>query len=282
MGINMGMDILKRFALRSHYDYANDERAAYGEFRGICLNIGAGDFSHPKWTNVDISSEHYKRIQKEKFIEYDLTKNARLPIGAKKVSLAYCSHTIEHVKDENVDNLFSEIFRVLKKGGVFRITCPNADLFYNAALIDNFSAFNFRTNHWFVNQNIKLAYVSRFDYLVRAFASQLNPSKLPLLLYNDQLLELIESRFNSMSKEDFLDWLSGQVSFDLSHVGSHINWWNYAKIESALRKAGFHLIQGSSFGGSIAAPLRNVQKFDKTVPEESVYVDAIKWDKKES
>jgi predicted SAM-dependent methyltransferase len=241
------------------------------------LNIGAGDFVHPKWTNVDVSSDHYKGIQKQQFIEYDLTKNIPLPIDSNKVSLAYCSHTIEHVKNDNIDNLFSEIYRTMKKGGVFRITCPNADLFYSAALIDNFSAFTFRTNHWFVKNRVNLFDVGRADYLVRAFASQLNPSKVPLKLYDRDLLDEIELQFKSKDKESFFNWLTDQVSFDIKHVGSHINWWNYTKIEQALQKAGFELIINSSFGSSIAAPLRNVQKFDKTVPEESVYVDAIKW-----
>lgn len=37
------------------------------------INIGAGRFSHPYWTNVDYGSDWYAKAQTQSFVEYDLT-----------------------------------------------------------------------------------------------------------------------------------------------------------------------------------------------------------------
>lgn len=271
-----GVDVMKRFALRSGYEYHDDEAAAYKSTSGTCINIGAGAFAHSRWTNLDVSSDHYRGIQPADFVEYDLTKLEPIPFANRSVSLAYCSHTVEHIKDAHAKNLFSEVFRVLETGGVFRLTCPNADSFYNAALRNDFSAFNFRTKHWFTKNGISMNNVRNADFLVRAFASQVNPTLDPMEISNPALLANIENNFDTLEKEEFLDWLTGKVDFSINHIGSHVNWWNYNKFQRFLSDAGFKIIMPSTFGGSIAAPLRNTQKFDKTVPEESIYVEAIK------
>ncbi|MES0809977.1 methyltransferase domain-containing protein [Roseibium sp. SCPC15] len=274
--VNDGVDVMRRFAIRSGYDYRNQEAGAYETWQGKCINIGAGSFSHPNWTNLDVSSDHYVGIQPAGFVEYDLTKKIPLPFESNELDLAYCSHTVEHIKNDDASNLFREVYRCLKVGGVFRITCPNADLFYYAARMKNFSAFKFRTNHWFSKRNIDLDTVQPEDYLIRAFASQINPTNEVIERAKPQLLKEMRANLEEMDKADFLDWLTSKVKFSIKNVGSHINWWNHAKFSELLSEAGFDAIYPSTFGGSIAAPMRNTQKFDKTVPEESIYVEAIK------
>ena len=50
------------------------------------------------------------------------------------VEIVYTSHTIEHIADIYVDHLFREVHRILKKGGTFRITCPDIGKCYDAYL----------------------------------------------------------------------------------------------------------------------------------------------------
>ena len=268
---------MRRFAIRRGYDYSKGEANAYRNWSGLCINIGAGSFSHPNWTNLDVSSDHYRKVQSAGFIEYDLTKNLPLPFEDYAVELVYCSHVIEHIKDDNAENLFREVFRVLRRGGLFRITCPNADLFYYAAKLDDFSAFGLRTNHWFSKFGIAPETVSPIDYLVRAVADQANPTKKVLRDANPAFYKEAEENFNSLPKEKFLNWLASKVEFSIEHVSSHINWWNLAKINFKLNESGFSVVIPSSFGASIAAPLRNTQKFDRTSLEESIYIDTIKF-----
>ncbi|MEG9883291.1 MAG: class I SAM-dependent methyltransferase [Hyphomicrobiales bacterium] len=147
-----------------------------------------------------MSSDHYRKVQPARFLKYDLTKNFPLPFKDYAVELAYCSHTIEHIKDDNAENLFREVFRVLGRGGVFRITCPDADLFYYAAKLGDFSAFGFRTNHWFSKIGIAPETVRLTDYLVRAVADRANPTKRVSRDANPVLSKETEEKFNSLPK----------------------------------------------------------------------------------
>ena len=96
--------------------------------RRAFINIGAGSFSHPHWTNLDYSSDWYGEVQGHGFVPYDLTSLAPLPLANQSIQLAYTSHTIEHVPNSAAENLFPECHRVLVPGGGLRITCPDARL----------------------------------------------------------------------------------------------------------------------------------------------------------
>ena len=92
-------------------------------------NIGAGAFRHPFWTNIDLKSEWYSSVQKNSnFINFDLFSLKKLPIPDNTTEIVYSSHTIEHINDEAAQNMFNEAYRILKEGGIFRITTPNIDL----------------------------------------------------------------------------------------------------------------------------------------------------------
>jgi SAM-dependent methyltransferase len=89
------------------------------------LNIGVGKFFHPRWTNVDLSSDHYASVQRSPFVNFDISKKQPLPFEDASVELIYSSHTIEHVATDAVRHLLRECHRVLKPKGGLRITCPD-------------------------------------------------------------------------------------------------------------------------------------------------------------
>ena len=66
-------------------------------------NIGAGEFNHPAWTNIDHASEWYKANRID--IDVDLTLGQPLPIDDDTANIVYSSHTIEHLPDVSVENL---------------------------------------------------------------------------------------------------------------------------------------------------------------------------------
>jgi SAM-dependent methyltransferase len=99
------------------------------------FNVGAGAFRHPAWTNIDMKSEWYGSVQHANaggFLEYDLLALAPLPVETDSAELLYSSHTLEHIPDGAAFNLLREAHRVLKPGGVIRLTMPDIDLFYDA------------------------------------------------------------------------------------------------------------------------------------------------------
>src|SRR5215207_2380550 len=104
-------------------------------------NIGSGSFYHPYWTNLDYVSDWYKGIQVN-VVHIDLMEKGPLPIEPGTAEVIYTSHTIEHIKDDAVQNLFNESFKALKKGGFIRVTTgPDADT--------DFEALKRGDSHWF-------------------------------------------------------------------------------------------------------------------------------------
>lgn len=135
------------------------------------INIGAGDFYHPRWTNIDYGSAWYRDAQKRRFIQHNLMELSDLPLQDGEVALAYSSHTIEHVTDAAVEQLFSEVHRVLRPGGIFRVTCPDADLLYRATLLGRHDYWLWR-HGWFRNRGADPASLDIEEFLIREVATE--------------------------------------------------------------------------------------------------------------
>lgn len=242
-------------------------------------NVGSGTFYHPYWTNLDFVSDWYKDVQKN-VVHVDLTQKGPLPIrpGAEVV---YTSHTIEHIKDDAVQNLFNETYRVLKRGGYFRITTrPDADNEWRAMIEGDGPWFYW--DHWYERPgtyehlfNHPATSVPLEERWLHHVASQLapndkSPSAVKLNTYS------LRKLFNEKSREELLDYLTGMCSFQPDRPGNRVSWWNFSKIENFLTIAGFKTIYRSGYGQSRCAILRNTTWFDNTHPQMSVYVEAIK------
>ena len=98
------------------------------------LNIGAGKWSHVMWHNLDNPSDGYDksfglRSERKKMIKHDLMSKKRLPVEDCTVKAVYSSHVVEHLNDVANKFLFSEVYRILFRGGFFRVTCPDMNLF---------------------------------------------------------------------------------------------------------------------------------------------------------
>jgi predicted SAM-dependent methyltransferase len=58
-------------------------------------------------------------------VQYDLNCKTPMPLKDNSVDNYYCSHTLEHVKPENVLYALQEMKRTLKPGGKLRIIVPD-------------------------------------------------------------------------------------------------------------------------------------------------------------
>ena len=273
----MGYDIRRNIVDDNSDEYLYLEYPKRSLADKLFLNIGAGSFYHRHWTNVDYASDWYSKHQKENFVNYNIMDKKPLPFENNSIELAYSSHVIEHVKNDSVQNLLSEIYRVIKPGGGVRITCPDSFLFYQSLLNQDISFWNWR-HGWFtgvwstLKSDINTVTIS--DYILREIATP----RCRFYKYKKASTapQEVEKIFKTKSYADFFDYFTDKLEFDSDTPGDHINWWDETKIMSFLRSAGFKKVYSSRANQSLFAPLRNVNKFDTTAPQMSLYVDARK------
>lgn len=82
----------------------------------LMLNIGCGDIYFDGWVNIDLEST-----------KADLKHDLRTPLPYKNnsVDFIYNEHFIEHLTIQECMVVLSEFYRVLKPGGVLRISTPD-------------------------------------------------------------------------------------------------------------------------------------------------------------
>ena len=247
-------------------------------------NIGAGNFRHPAWTNVDHKSDWYKKSQgKSVGINWDLLSLTPIEVQSNSAEVVYSSHTVEHITDETALNMFKESHRILKKNGIFRLTMPDIDLHFRAYKEDDRHFF-----YWIdrysqskkyekikLNMSLHKASIQQiFLWSFASSASKLHTDGSPERINDNEL----DSIFREKQYEDALDHCTSKCSLDvqMKYPGNHINWWNKEKTFRMLRLAGFENIYLSGYGQSFCPVLRNTLLFDRTKPKISLYVEASK------
>jgi SAM-dependent methyltransferase len=273
----LGYEITRKMVDGSNDEYLYLKYSKRSLAEKIFLNIGAGDFYHKYWTNVDYVSDWYSKSQKYHFVNYNIMSMKPLPFKDNSIELVYNSHVIEHVTNCAVNYLLLEIYRILKPGGGVRITCPDAQLLYKSLSNQDLSFWNWRYE-WFTGKLSSgisdISEVTIYDYIVREIAT---PS-CRFYKYKKSSIEpqKVENIFTTVSYNNFFNYLTSKLEFDSERPGDHINWWDEAKIMSYLQKAGFKNVYSSRAKQSLFTPLRNVNKFDTTAPLMSLYVEAKK------
>jgi len=252
--------------------YPDDASKAY-------YNVGSGSFWHPRWTNIDFVSEHYRSVQRD-VLHHDLMSLSPLPVETGTARVIYTSHTIEHIKDIAVARLFEEAYRCLVPGGILRVTTgPDADSDYAALIRRDLAWFYWDTWHSSPGA-YEDTYFKPADSLpleerwLDHVASQLAPNNRS----SSRKFAAAEIReiLAAMSKEAALDYFTGLCEFDPARPGNHVSWWNYDKIAGLMRASGFTTVYRSGHGQSASPLMRNSRLFDSTHPQMSVYVEAVR------
>ena len=119
----------------------------------VKVNLGCGLAIAPGWINIDGSlnaliasmpqilhiiayrltgsnryyteSEYCRLLKNNYFVHHNLSHSIPLPNNS--VDFIFTSHFLEHLYLSNAKNLLSECFRVLKIGGVIRISVPDLE-----------------------------------------------------------------------------------------------------------------------------------------------------------
>lgn len=244
-------------------------------YRRQFYNIGAGDFYHPAWSNVDKPTDYYSNMQQTRGVDvpWDLMALSPLPIEDSSAHLVFTSHTIEHVSNEAVDNLFREAYRILRQGGVFRIVGPDADIAYRAYLRKDSDYF--RLFECGARQSVQQSLLQVVASATKTGAANSSSTgKVESISFSDSDVDEI---FRNSKYTDALDRITSECSLEDqgSNPGWHMNWWNVDKVVSFLSNAGFTAIYRSGYLQSQSRVLRNRWLFD-TRPAISFYVEAVK------
>ena len=237
----------------------------------VLLNLGSGNWSCEGWINLDYPSAWYANAQKDhKIIPYDI-RNDKIPFDDDSVDVIYCSHVVEHIENIYIQKMFTECYRVLKKGRGVRIACPDAEFLYQLSKFNN-DYWSWR-NEWFDSKHF---YEKKFaprnvDFFVREIATP------KLLNYVNSInTEDYETAFNKMEMYDFFEYLTKDLIFRVEAVGDHINYWTFDKAKKMLVESGFKTIIRSKWSASVLEEMKNKSKFDIVYPHMSLYVEAIK------
>ncbi len=248
-------------------------------------NIGAGRFNHPCWTNVDGESEWYGNLNKPQAtgITFDMFAHQPLKVADYSAELIYTSHTIEHADNESVQYLFNDCFRMLKKGGVFRIVTPHTENAYRAWRRGDRAYFYW--SEWdslnvdFERLCLKLPL--REATLSQIFLDDFASAAAEITTVgNEKRISdtELEKLFNELPFDKAMDYCISLCSIDdqRKYPFRHMNWFNDDKLITMLKKAGFTSVTKSAYLQSDAPVLRNAKYFDQTLPKVSLYFEASK------
>ena len=95
----------------------------------VLVHVGCGEKNIPGFVNVDARPLAHVHV-----VTDDITSLADFASGS--VDLVYMCHVLEHIKRDDIGKVLTEARRVLKQGGVLRISVPDFDKLvevYNAA-----------------------------------------------------------------------------------------------------------------------------------------------------
>lgn len=241
-------------------------------------NIGAANFQHPYWTSVDYDSDWYGRNRD--IVHYDLMALEPLPIEDRAAHIIYTSHTIEHVTNEAVANLFREAYRTLAPGGVLRVTTgPDAETDYRAMVAGDDDWFYW--DRWYdkpETYNAMLRAPATSVPIEERWLHHVASSLAPNQIEDHPKVTAAEVRrlFQEKGFEGALDHLTGMVKFNPNMPGNHISWWTHKKIEQFMRDAGFTNVYRSGYRQSASPLMRQSPLFDFTHPQMSIYMEATR------
>jgi SAM-dependent methyltransferase len=245
-----------------------------GSGRDLKINIGGGLFFRPGWKVLDHSSAYYPFARR--FIDYDLDlcTPAPFPFPDNSVSFFYSAHTLEHIPDEFCPHIFAEIYRCLRPGGALRVCMPDYDGMRRAVTERDATYFG----------NKIVGGLSFEEAVVEQIATE---------RVGKVSTEKINADFARMTPEEFAESYTRAACRETQKTngGFHINWFTGDKLARVLGETGFSEVyrssaQASRFeelrgeGGPLTAgdvfEIKRMLGIDTTIPEKSLYVEAIK------
>lgn len=169
----------------------------------VLLHIGCGDIDSPGFINIDARRQPHVHI-----VTTNLRRLGMIPDDT--ADLIYMSHVLEHVSHRDVVSTLREMRRILKAGGVLRISVPDFD-----RIIDIYRA----TERSIAA--IEGPLMGGQDYPFNFHYAAFNDSHLRNMMLNSGFREARAWDPHNCAYHDFDDWASRKISwgerdFDIS------------------------------------------------------------------
>ncbi len=243
------------------------------------ISVGAykgfgGGIQHPCWTNVDVDrswkNDHYfpaaPEFNASIDLAHDLLDMNPLPIDTSCAELVHSRFTVDRLTDEAAQLFFNEVFRILKKGGIFRIVSTNVDLDYRAY------SNNDKKYYFWLGEQLSIEQMFLYHVFTQLSTIYSDPSSIKIS--DDEFRKI----FSTMAYEEALNHLASKCSIEIQKKNryDHFNWWNQAKFEQMLAQAGFTSVYRSFPEQSAAPVMRNEYYFDNDHAKVMMYMEAVK------
>ena len=237
------------------------------------INLGAGKQLASKWTCIGLGGAA---------VEMDFEDCKKLPFPDESIDVAFTSHLIEHLTDKAVHNMFNEVSRALKPGGIFRIVTPDLDLHIRWLLKEDgkkFLALKRGRRPLLVGTKVEDLFVNSFmSFLSRDNKGHIKKRKVSFLSSDFWKVFHKTNPLSSPSgQEEFLHWMksllpirNGRSCFRYLHI----NAFDFKRVNRFLLLAGLKGAKISKVRKS-AWPELNKLNWDH-FPERSVIVEVIK------
>jgi predicted SAM-dependent methyltransferase len=92
--------------------------------KDLCINLGCGPSALAGWVNVDIARGPGIDVV------WDLRRG--LPFADESCAAIFSEHVIEHLSKEDAEKLIRECHRIMQRGGVLRLSTPDAGRYLRA------------------------------------------------------------------------------------------------------------------------------------------------------
>jgi SAM-dependent methyltransferase len=93
------------------------KRRSFPQGNNRMIHVGCGTIDYPGFINVDIIPLSH--------IHYIANAESLKMFKKESVDLIYMSHCLEHISHLNIDMVLSEYYKLLKVGGVLRLSVPD-------------------------------------------------------------------------------------------------------------------------------------------------------------
>jgi len=169
----------------------------------VLVHIGCGEQNGPGFINIDARPFPHVHI-----ITDDIS--SLVEFKDSEVDLIYMCHVLEHFKEDNLREVLSEMKRILKKGGVLRISVPDFD-----RLIEVYNGTGMDINA------IKYVLMGGQQHKYDLHYSLFNQKHLSELLKEAGFAKIRTWDFNNCEHYHFTDFASKQLS--IKGVNYNIN-----------------------------------------------------------
>jgi hypothetical protein len=248
-------------------------RRFYNISTGAYKGFGGG-INHPCWTNIDVDkpwkSDKYfpggVECNPESDISHDLLSMKPIPVETATAELVHSRFTVDRLTDGAAQYFFNEVYRILKKGGIFRIVSTNLDLDFRAYKNNDKDYF------FWLEENVSIE--QAFLYHIVTQVSTLYNDPATKKITDEEFKQLLKT----MNYEDALNYCVSRCSPEIhkNNRYDHFNWWNQKKYERMLSLAGFKTVYLSAPEQSASPVLRNNYYFDNEHLKVMMYMEAVK------